>query len=300
MPELTLIIPCRSRESAPLLAPLIDQLERQTFSDFDVYVIQGDRRQGRAINNGVRKAQSPWIMTMDDDTVVDDDRLLDKSLTAMKGDSTIGMGGAATAIPKDAGFFERAAYRQIKRRWFPTQEQTVDSDMVQHPCLCMPRELFLDIGGEDEDLIRGLDPILRKKVRDAGKRVAIIADTWIYHALPWGPIRLFRNYFRNGRGSAFARRHHPDRIIELTEGYEGADGFVPRRSFPFRILRRLGTLLGSLITLKWFRLWADLAYSTGYFFESIFARSPAESESQTVTMERECQEGNVTYWKTSY
>ena len=160
--------------------------------------------------------------------------------------------------------------------------------MVQHPCLVMPRSLFLEIEGEDEELVRGLDPVLRKKVRDAGRRVAIIADTWVYHLIPDGFWKVMRMYYRNGRGSGFASKNYPDRVLELSDGYDGGS-FDERKPFFFRVRRRFLSLAFSLLKLELIKMSADVAYIIGVLREKLFPAydSTAPAVLDVVIEERE-------------
>ena len=253
--EYSVIIPVLNMETNPYLDTILSSLSEQSVLPQAVHLVVGDRRQGRAINYGVNKADTKYIATVDDDSQIDDKDLFKKLLAAMEKDESIGMGGAACCIPEFASSFQQRAMRQIPRRFFPVQKENVDSDMVQHPCLIMSRQLFLDIDGEDEDLIRGLDPVLRKKVRVAGKRVTIIADTWVYHLIPDGFWKVVKMYYRNGRGSGYASRMYPDRVLELSDGYDAGE-FVEKRNIFYRVWRRLWSLFLSVLTLK--------IYQSGY------------------------------------
>ncbi len=265
----SLIIPVLKIENNPYLDSILDSLSQQTLKPFAVHLVVGDRRQGRAINYGVSKSDTKYIGTVDDDTQIDDPELFKKLIDAMNRDASIGIGGAACIIPDFASNFQKRAMKEIPRRFFPVQKKSIDSDMVQHPCLVMPRELFIKIGGEDEELIRGLDPVLRKKVRDQGKRVAIIADTWIYHLLPNGLWKIVKMYYRNGRGSGYATRNFPERILELSDGYDAGE-FVERRSLPFRLFRRFFSLILSICKLNFIKATTDIAYGLGVLKEKLF------------------------------
>ena len=260
------IIPILNLDRSPHLDGLIEALRQQSYVPDEVHLVIGDRRQGRAINFGVSQAQSDLVATLDDDSFIDDQDLFKKLISAISEDQSLGMIGAACEIPEWASSFQKRAMLQIPRRWFQTQEKTVDSDMVQHPCLMMRKSLFEQIGGEDEELIRGLDPVLRKKVRDAGKRVVIVANTWVYHLLPDRFWSLMKMYFRNGRGSGYASRHFPERVIELSDGFDGGS-FVEKRSLAYRFFRRIGWLLVHLVRFKWIVLATDLAYGFGVIWE---------------------------------
>ena len=253
-------------EGNPYLKGLLEALQKQSVMPKEVHLVIGDRRQGRAINYGMSKASTKYVATLDDDSFIDDPDLFKKLLNSFEEDESLGMIGAACEIPDWASSFQKKAMREIPRRWFPTQEKSVDSDMVQHPCLMMKKALFEEIEGEDEELIRGLDPVLRKKVRDAGKRVVVVANTWVYHLLPDGLFRLLKMYFRNGRGSGYATRHYPERVLELSDGFDEGQ-FVEKRPFYFRVTRRLAGMCAYLVKGKWIALSTDLAYSFGVIWE---------------------------------
>jgi len=258
----SLIIPVLNMEKNPYLDSILESLDKQTFKPKAVHLVIGDRRQGRAINYGVSQADTKYIGTVDDDSQIDDPELFRKLVDAMETDESIGMGGAACTIPDFASSFQKRAMLQIPRRFFPVQNRTIDSDMVQHPCLIMKRDFFNEIGGEDEELIRGLDPVLRKKVRNAGKRVAIIANTWIYHLIPDGFLNVVKMYYRNGRGSGYASRNYPERVIELSDGFDNGD-FIEHRSLLFRVFRRILSLMVSICKLEFIKIATDIAYMCG-------------------------------------
>ena len=282
----SLIIPVLKIEDNPYLDSILDSLSQQTLKPSAVHLVVGDRRQGRAINYGVSKSKTKYIGTVDDDTQIDDSDLFRKLIDAMEEDSSIGMGGAACTIPDFASNFQKRAMREIPRRFFPVQQTDIDSDMVQHPCLVMPRELFLKIGGEDEELIRGLDPVLRKKVRDEGKRVAIIADTQVYHLIPDGFWNVVKMYYRNGRGSGYAAKNFPERVLELSDGYDAGE-FVERRSWIFRLFRRFLSLMHSICTLKVIKVTTDIAYGFGVLKENIMPSYIDIPEVKTISTEPE-------------
>jgi len=282
-PRVSIVIPTRDGERRGLLGRLLADLARQTLPAFEVLLVIGDHRQGRAINRGVELARSEVIATMDDDTVLGHDDLLERLLSTLGSDPAIGMVGASTVAPPGSSRFQRAACRQIPRRSFPVQSEVVDSDMVQHPCLAMRRDRFLEIGGEDEDLIRGLDPILRHKVRQKGWRVVIAPGCWVGHPLPEGLRSVLRMYFRNGRGSAFAQRNHPDRIIQLDAGFRG-DRFAVRRGLLRRGARHPVRFLGLVLRGHWIGAAAQLAYLAGYGREWCAREEPEPTRGELRTL----------------
>ncbi|MFQ5654115.1 MAG: glycosyltransferase [Planctomycetota bacterium] len=270
----SIVIPTRDRGRGGLLDRLLEDLAGQSLPRFEVVLVIGDPRQGRAINRGAREARGRILVTMDDDTGIEGRALLENLVALLDGNPDVGIAGASTVVPPEASWFQRLASRQIPRRLFPVQKEIRDSDMAQHPCLAIRRDLFFAIGGEDEELIRGLDPLLRHKVRRAGKRVVIAPDTAISHPLPEGLPALLRMYFRNGRGSGFAQRRFPERIFNLDSGARG-DRFPVQIPLIRRVARYPVRLLHSLITLRWIRLGVELAYMTGWLWEFVAVRARA-------------------------
>lgn len=265
-PRASIVIPTLDGARRGLLARLLEDLERQSLGRFEVLLVIGDRRQGRAINRGAAAARGDILVTMDDDTMLIGTSVLASLVRVLDDCPDVGMVGASTVLPPDAGWFQRVASRQIPRRLFPVVDCIVDSDMVQHPCLAMRRAQFLALGGEDEELKRGLDPLLRYKVRAAGLRVVIAPGCAIAHPLPEDFWAVARMYFRNGRGSAFAQRHYPERIYNLTDGH-CENRFRERVPFFLRVARYPVRLARSLVTLRWIRLSVEVAYLLGYLRE---------------------------------
>jgi GT2 family glycosyltransferase len=270
-PAVTVIIPTRAGHRNGRLARVERFLENQRFRDFEVVEVIGDDRQGRAINRAARLGTGSIIVTLDDDSEVHDPATFDLLVDALRRDRTIGIAGTSTVPGPGSSAFQRIAVREVPRRYFPIRGATVDSDMAQHPCMAMWRDVFLALGGEDEDLIRGLDPLLRHKFRRAGYRVVIVRNAWISHPLPDDLGAIIRQYFRNGRGSAFAKRTHPERIYELADGFDGGR-FAPRRPFWYRSARYLWRMYRSCLELKMVRLATEIAYAAGYGWELGSAR----------------------------
>ena len=282
-PGLSIVIPTLDRQRRGLLEKLLADLHEQTVKNFEVLLVVGDRRQGRAINRGAAAAGSRILVTMDDDTHIGTPRLLENLVATLDQHADVGMVGASTVLPPDAGWFQRVASRQIPRRLFPVVERVTDSDMVQHPCLAMRREQFFAIGGEDEELIRGLDPVLRHRVRAAGLRVVIAPHTCISHPLPDSYRAVVRMYFRNGRGSAFAQRHYPERVLQLTDGFR-ENRFREKVGLPLRMARYPLRLLRSVLTGQWVRLSVEISYVAGYLREwwrGTAVEDPAASKPET-------------------
>ena len=269
---LSVVIPTSDAHRGSYFPHLLAQIGRQDFKDFELIVVRGDPRQGRAINVGAALAHGKYLLTLDDDTSLPDPRTFSKLVGIMESYPDIGMAGGNNAIPPDASPLVRRVMQQIPRRsWEPVQE-IADSDLAEHPCVIMRTAEFKAVGGENELLPRGLDPYLRQAFRAAGKRVVVVPDV-VYHHLPPDSLRgLLRQFFRNGRQAAFANRHYPQWVIE-TPSEHGP--FRPRVPFRLWVLRFPVRLLRALLTGKpvWFL--CETAYALGFAREWVFPKEQA-------------------------
>ena len=269
---LSVVIPTSDASRDGYFPNLLVQIGRQDFRDFELIVVRGDPRQGRAINVGAALAQGKYLLTLDDDTSLPDPRTFSKLVGIMESYPDIGMAGGNNVIPSDASPLVRRVMRQVPRRsWEPVQE-IADSDLAEHPCVIMRTAEFKAVGGENELLPRGLDPYLRQAFREAGKRVVVVPEV-IYHHLPPDSVgRLLRQFFRNGQQAAFANRHYPQWVIETPSAH---GPFRPRVPFRLRVVRFPVRLLRALLTGKpvWFL--CQIAYALGFAREWVFPKEQA-------------------------
>jgi len=266
---LSVVIPTLDAYRDGYLLKLLAQIECQDFSDFEIIVVRGDPRQGRAINVGAALAQGKYILTLDDDTALPDPQTFSKLVAIMEAHSEIGLAGGNNIIPTDASPFVRGVMQQIPRRsWKPVPEIT-DSDLAEHPCLMIRSNNFKALGGENELIPRGLDPYLRERFRQHGKRV-VVAPGVIYHHMPPDNLaKLLRQFHRNGRHAAYVNRHYPEWIIETPSNH---GHFEVRKPFILRILRFPSRLVCSLIESKHILFLSEVAYASGFIYEFLFGK----------------------------
>jgi GT2 family glycosyltransferase len=258
---LSVIIPTLDAYRNGYLPKLLAQIGSQDFSDFEVIVVQGDPRQGRAINVGTALAQSMYLLTLDDDTSLPDTSTFSKLVAVMEAYPEIGIAGGNNVIPPDASPFVRTVMQQIPRRsWDPVQEIT-DSDLAEHPCMMMRTEAFKSVGGENELIPRGLDPYLREEFRKLGKKVVVVPEVIYHHLPPENMKKLLRQFYRNGRQAAYANRHYPQWMYE-TPSVHGS--FRAQMPLALRFLRFPIRLLHALITGKLIWLLCELTYALGF------------------------------------
>jgi len=273
-PRVSVIIPSRDGHRDGCVPRLLESVEAQTFTDYEIHLIKGVFPQGKAINQGAAKARGDILIILDDDSRLADTTVFESLLTTLDTDPTIGMAGASIVVDPESSPFQRRAAGQFPRFNTPVVARITDSDLACHGCCAIPTKIFREIGGEREDILRGLDPDLRVRLREAGYRVVLAPHSRIHHPLPDGWRRLTRIFFRNGFGSAYSRKFQPDSVYETHEELDTRD-FHPRTPFAYRIARYPFRLLKALAQGQFQRFWAYCAYAFGYLWGLITAREPS-------------------------
>lgn len=261
--RLTVVIPTVDAQRGGYFLQLLRQISAQRMQDYELIVVRGDFRQGRAINVGAELARGRYLLILDDDTSLPDPETFNKLISVMEAQPEIGMAGGNNVVPAQASPFIRRAMTQLPRRsWVPVETVT-DSDLAEHPCLILRTVEFKAVGGENELIPRGLDPYLRQAFREAGKRVVVVPGV-IYHHLPPDSWRkLLGQYFRNGRQAAFVNRYYPQWVIE-TPSEHGA--FVLQQPFWQRVTRYATSLARSLWARQGVWLLCQFWYAAGFVF----------------------------------
>jgi GT2 family glycosyltransferase len=232
--------------------------------------VKGVTPQGKAINQGASQARGSILLVLDDDSEVADDTVFETLINLLDSDPSIGMAGASIVLSPDASDFQRRGARQFPRFNTPVVSSVTESDLACHGCCAFPMEVFRRVGGEREDILRGLDPDLRERLRKAGYRVVLAPNCRIYHPLPDGWRALVKIFFRNGFGSAYAARFHPDSVYETHEELDAAR-FQARTTLWYRIVRFPFRLIHALLTGRYQRFAAYSAYAAGYIRGLLFA-----------------------------
>lgn len=267
--ELSVVIPTIDAYREGYFQKLLDQIDCQGYRDFETIIVRGDPRQGRAINIGASLARGKYLLTLDDDTSLQDTAVFGKLVRVMDSHPEIGIAGGNNVIPEGVSLLVRRAMKELPRRsWIPVSEIT-DSDLAEHPCMIMRTDEFKKIGGENEWIPRGLDPYLREEYRKSGKKVVVVPEVTYHHLPPSDLNRLIRQFFRNGRQSAFTIKHFPQWAIETPSTHGSFQTHVP---FPLRFLRFIFCLAASLIQLKPILFLCELSYAAGSVYEWTFGK----------------------------
>lgn len=281
-PRLSVIIPSRDGHRDGMVPALLESVARQTFKAFEVHLVKGVFPQGKAINEGADRAQAEILLILDDDSRLADEGIFQRLVDAIDNDPRIGMAGARITPPPEASDFQKRAAKQFPRFSMPQVETITDSDMACHGCCAIPAKVFDQVGRERQDLIRGLDPDLRERLRKAGYRVVLVPGATVYHPLPDGWRALLKTFFRNGYGSAYALKFRPDSIYETHEALE-SEAFVAKRSLAFRLMRFPLRLGAALLQGRLMRFSGYCAYACGYGWGLLRAREMASVETGTQT-----------------
>jgi glycosyltransferase involved in cell wall biosynthesis len=266
---LSVIIPTADAYRDGYFLKLLNQIGCQDFDNFEVIVVRGDPRQGRAINTAAVLAQSKYLLTLDDDTSLPDATIFRRLVSVMENHPKIGIAGGNNTIPADAAPFIRRAMDELPRRSWDPVENIVDSDLAEHPCMIMRTEEFKLVGGENELIPRGLDPYLRQEFRKLDKRVVVIPNAIYHHLPPKNFKKLMRQFYRNGRQASYTNRNYPQWVIE-TPNFHGE--FVPKKSTLFRLVRYLFDFLKAILDRKWILLSSKIAYAIGFVTDAAFYR----------------------------
>jgi glycosyltransferase involved in cell wall biosynthesis len=237
-PAIAVIIPALNSSPAALVASLANQ----TLQPLEVEVILGVRPNGRARNLGVARTTAEFLVFIDDDAQVGDATLLQRLVDPLLADPTIGVSGAAKLLPPDAPPFQRWVGREVPRIEHPIVAVLTETNPdppsyyceITTTCCAMRREVFEQVGGFSEELVRGVDTEFFVRVRraewteagdpdelgnpDRGSQSAptqyhlvLAPHTWVYHPAPASLPALLRKQFWYGAGHAQEVRADPSR-----------------------------------------------------------------------------------------
>ncbi|MCL4216861.1 MAG: glycosyltransferase [Candidatus Hydrogenedentes bacterium] len=270
-PKMSVIIPSADGYRDGCVPRLLESIAQQGFSDFETILIKGVSPQGKAINQGAAQARGEILLILDDDSRLADETVFARLVACLDADPAIGMAGASIVLPPEASSFQKRAARQFPRFNTPVVAEVTDSDLACHGCCAIPRPVFEAVGREREDLLRGLDPDLRVRLRAAGYRVVLAPGARIHHPLPDGWRALLRMFFRNGYGSAYAQKFQPESVFDTQEKLESSS-FQPRRSLAFRVARFPLRLVKAAAQARHMRFAAYVSYAAGYAWGWLTAR----------------------------
>lgn len=238
-PSVALIIPSLDGKVEPLLA----SVRRQTWPPAEIAVVRGVSPNGKARNQGVAQTTAPVLLFVDDDAVLGDEHVIKNLVEPLLHDATIGVTGASKLLPPDAPWFQRRAAREVPRIEHPIVREPLETNPdppsfyceITTTCCAMRREVFDQVGGFDETLVRGVDTEFFVRVRrmrrelkelvgtegtkgqpgsqssSSSYRFILVPNTWTYHPAPATLRALLRKQFLYGYGHAQEVQRDPSR-----------------------------------------------------------------------------------------
>lgn len=208
-PEVSVIIPSLDGYRKGNLPCLLEDIKRQTLKNLEIYTVIGIKPNGKARNEGVKKARGNILVFIDDDVRIKDNNVIEKIIQPIKEIPNIGLSGASCVLSRDENWIgkEYAKQRGLVSAIF---NQLVDSDKAQHSCCAILTQIYKDMGGEKEDLITGTDNDLRFRLHKNGYRVVVAANTYIYHIMPRTLKEIGRAALNSGLGASYALRTYPE------------------------------------------------------------------------------------------
>ena len=214
----------------PAMTDRLDALRRsideQTVRPDQVEVVLRVRPNGRARNVGARRTDGDVLVFIDDDAVLGHPRTIENMLRPMRDDpdGTIGVTGASKLLPPDAPWFQRRVAYEIPRIEHPVVDRDVETNPsldsygfseLTTTCCAVRRSAFDAVGGFSEELVQAEDTEFFFRLRAAGYRFFLCADTWAYHPAPSSLGRLLRKYYQMGIGHAQEAKLNPERRVGL-------------------------------------------------------------------------------------
>lgn len=202
--SVSVILPIYAGRRSPHLARLLDELQKQTFHDFEVIVAEGIEPNGRARNEAVKQAFGDYFVFIDETTSLGHEKILENLLRPFfERAPQVGMTGASIQPARPLKNFQRQ-YVMMRTFESPIVHQLTESWQVQHPCMAISRKVFEEADWESDCLITGTDDDLRQRVHAAGYRMFLVPNTWCIYLPPDSVNEILRKGFRKGKGSAYA------------------------------------------------------------------------------------------------
>lgn len=263
-PQVSVIIPSLDGRRNGNVERLIRQLQGQTLKTLEIILSIGESPNGHARNVGVEIAQGQYFVFIDDDVELGHEKVLANLIEPFTRLPGIGMTGPSQLVPPSANRIQHWSARQIPRSFSPIVEEVTDSDMVSHMCLAIPRDLFFQVGKENDWLLAGTDPDLRHRVREAGYRIVVVPQTWAYHPAPESVRSLVRFAFKKGSYSAWQYRFARSLVYDCPDGHTGR--FTAQTTLTYRVIRKGSRILKEVAILHPLGFIYDISYIIGYLY----------------------------------
>lgn len=214
MPAVSVIIPSL-RGAARVAAAAA----RQQGGPWRIEVVAGVRPNGRARNEGMRRAPAEVYIFLDDDVALERDDIFAALLDGL---ARAAVSGCVRGLPADATPFQRRVGKEV-----PLQALTPPAEWqvltlpeqgrawlpISTTCCAVKKEVFDKVGLFDETLWRGVDTEFFYRAARAGYSFAVAPNINVGHYPPADLRALLKRMYWTGWGHAEEARRHPARGI---------------------------------------------------------------------------------------
>jgi GT2 family glycosyltransferase len=199
---------------------IVSQLADQSQKPDEIEVVVGVRPNGRARNLGTDRTSGDFLVFIDDDALPGSTDLIEKMVQILVSDETVGVAGAARVLPRNASWFQKRVALEIPRTINPVPESDLETNpplsgyghsLITTTCCAIRRPVFEEVGRFSEDAISGVDTDLFYRIRKAGYKFIMAADTFVEHPAPANLRSLWKKFYWYGLGYGQETRRNPER-----------------------------------------------------------------------------------------
>ena len=246
---------------------LLNQLSKQTYAKFEIIIVKGIFPCSRAHNIGVDEARSSIVVFFDDDIELGNSRIIENFVKVLNDDNDIGIVGTSQLLPLNSNRFQIRCSKELYRTEFPVVTDITESDMATHAGMAIRKCVYQNVGGENEKLLLNDDLYLRFKVKEAGYRIVIAPNTWVYHPQPKKLNDLIRRQFAGGVAQAHDYKYYPSLIYYSPLSTSINTNEFPEKSSIYRqIKRNVGIIASGLRNDYLIRVVARMSGYVGFIF----------------------------------
>ena len=259
--KISVIIPCVNEKVD--ITGLLDDIRGQKVS-FDVEEIRIDNKPSpsKARNKGCKKASGEVLVFIDSDIRLGSNKFLQNLVSTLIDYKDVGMACASIRIPEDSNSFQRRYSEELAHSETPVVNKIIDVFVASSACCVISRQFFNEIGGFNEDMVRGEDSEISHRILLKKYRVVMAPETWCYHPQPAGVLGLIKLNFRNGLGVSYIDSYCPELNIDVHP--EGVMYFSEKKGFFSRLIRFIKGVFESIFKLRSLLLLSKASYITGY------------------------------------
>lgn len=252
-----------------LLTQFIENIKNQSLKPNEVIIIRNVKPRTKAHNLGVKNSKGKLIIFFDDDIQFGNKNIIKNLITPFLKNKKIGMTGAHIKLTKKSTLFQKMCASQLLRSNFPIIKNDIESGAISHAALCISKELYQKIGGENEQLKLNDDALLAYKIKRENLKIIIAGNSWVYHPQPKNIKDLIKKYFSQGIDQSSDYRLKPEFIFNTETKQEGN---IEKSTLANQILRNIKIILNAIFKLKFLLLISRVSTGLGFTYGYIFKR----------------------------